>query len=63
MKNTQIEPLNSCSPQAAKIKRFDLDFHSCRRADICQYLKNIVSSTKTGPNRARALILGQIDSK
>ena len=63
MENIKIGPLNSCSPQAARTQRFDSDFHDRRRADNCQYLKNIVSFTKKVQNRAHTQNPRQIDSK
>ena len=59
----KIGPLNSCGPQAARIQRFDFDFQARRRADICQYFKITVSSTKQVQNRAHAKNLRPTDSK
>ena len=63
MKNFNIGPFKFGRPQAARIKRFEFDFHTRRRADMCQYLENIVPPTKQVQNRAHAKTLGQIDSE
>ena len=63
MKNITIGPLYYCSPQAASIQRFDFDFHARRRANNCQYLKNIVSFTKQVQNRAHTKVIRQSYSK
>ena len=56
--NINAVALNSCSPEATQIQRFDLYFHTHRRAGNCQCLRNIVSFTKQVQNRAHTCIYG-----
>ena len=62
-KHMKIEPLIFCSPQAATNRRFNLQFHACRRTDDCQSPKNLVSFAKHVQKRAHTEIPRQIDLK
>ena len=46
--------------RAARTKRFDFEFQDGRRADNCQYVKNIASSSKQVRNRVHAKFVGHL---